>query len=40
LLVVGAMIVIANVGDPAPMSWHAKTWVLIHHMAATSIGHH
>jgi hypothetical protein len=36
--VVIAVVVIANVGEPAPMSWHAKTWELIHNMAAASVG--
>ena len=38
VLIVTAVLVIANVGDPAPVSWHAKTWALLHDMAATSVG--
>lgn len=34
-----AILVTANVGDPAPRSWHAKTWELLHDMAATCVGH-
>lgn len=38
VMIVLALLVIANVGDRAPVSWHAKTWELLHHMAATSVG--
>lgn len=36
--IVGALLVGAVAGDPSHESWEAKTWGLLHAIAATSVG--
>ena len=38
ILIVAAVVVGAVAGDPAHESWKAKTWELLHTIAATSVG--
>lgn len=34
-----SVVTVAVVADPAPESWQAKTWELVHHVAVASVGH-
>jgi len=34
-----AVITVAVLSDPSHASWEAKTWELVHDMAAASVGH-